>query len=64
MKNPKKNADIRALLSENQIYLYELSDSLGISESALYRWMRHELSKDQTRAIRAAIANIVKVRGW
>lgn len=40
------NQIIRTALAENQLYLWQLAEALGISESALSRMLRRELPGD------------------
>lgn len=59
-----KNADVRELMQEKQVFLYELADAVGISEGALHRWLRHELSQEQRARIEAGIDCVVSERGY
>lgn len=45
------NQIIRAALAENRLYLWQLAEALGISESALSRMIRRELPGDVVEKI-------------
>ena len=51
----KRNEDIRATARREKVYLYEIADALGVSESTFNRWLRKELSETKKADIRAAI---------
>ena len=46
-----KNISIRTALKENGLYVYDLVDILGVSETTVTRMMRHELSQDDKNRI-------------
>lgn len=54
----KKNNDIRTIAAENNIYLWEIADKLGVHESTLMRWLRKELSDEVKAKIMLAIKEI------
>lgn len=37
------NEKIRKALERNDMYVWELSNVLGVSESTISRWIRHEM---------------------
>ena len=46
-----KNLDIREALKNANMRHWVLADELGIDESTLARWLRHELPKDKKERI-------------
>ena len=64
MNQKRRNAKIRDEIERAQICYYELADAIGVSESAVYRWMRHDLRPDHEALIRAGIQKIMEVREW
>lgn len=51
----KKNLDVRSKAHENNVYLYEIAETLGVSEQTFIRRLRRELSDVQKSEIYAAI---------
>ncbi len=51
----KKNLDVRSKAWQNNVYLYEIAEVLGVSEPTFNRWLRHELSDVQKNDVYAAI---------
>ena len=45
------NQDIRKLLKEKDIKMWQLADQLGISEPTITRWFRRELPQDKKKHI-------------
>ena len=58
----KRNLDIRNKLKESEIYLWEVADELGISETHFVRKLRHELSQEEKDKIFDIIKEIRKER--
>lgn len=56
------NEEIKNKLRNHGIRMWELSDAIGVSESTIYRWMRHELSKEQRGVIDSAIRTLKRGR--
>lgn len=59
-----KNAvtqEFRERMIKSSIGFGELSDALGVSESTLYRWFRHELTQKQRQAITIALTQLEEV---
>lgn len=57
-KNMKANNEIRTLAAENNIYIWQIADKLGVHENTLLRWMRKELPKETKDKILNAINEI------
>lgn len=53
-----KNENIRAKIKKSRIMQYEIANCLGISEYTLCRWLRKELTPEQSERILAAIEEI------
>lgn len=49
------NEKIRKAIKDNGMYLWQLSDVLGVSEATITRWMRHEMSDAKQAEIVGAI---------
>lgn len=49
------NVEIRDMITENGLFLWQLADLLNVSESTVYRWLRHELPQERKREIISAI---------
>lgn len=45
------NQDIRKLLKEKNIKMWQLADQLGISEPTITRWFRRELPQEKKKHI-------------
>lgn len=58
MKNKVVNSDIRGRMKKSGVGFGEVSDVIGVSESTLYRWMRHELTAEQRQAITTALTQL------
>lgn len=59
MKNRKtENPEIRNRMRKSGIGFGELSDKIGISETSLFRWLRHELTQEQRALIEAALKQL------
>ncbi|MCM1276738.1 MAG: hypothetical protein NC299_15495 [Lachnospiraceae bacterium] len=56
----KKNIDVRSKARENNVYLYEIAEMLGVSEQTFIRRLRHELADVQKSEIYAAIEMIAE----
>ena len=52
------NRDIRELLKENRIYLWEVAKEYGCTESTLSKKLRLELSTKEKEKIKAIIENL------
>ena len=42
----KANSDIYLLLDQHDLYIWQLADMVGLSESSVYRYLRKELPTD------------------
>ena len=51
----KKNLKIRKLVSDADLYLWEVADAVGVSPTTITNWLRHTLTPDRERKILAAI---------
>lgn len=60
MKKCKANADIRLKVKEAGLYLWEVSDQLGITDATFCRRLRHELPDDEKTKIFQIIAEFPK----
>lgn len=56
----KANYEIRRLVKESGIYLWQLAYSLGISDSALSRKLRKELSDQEKNKMLRVISSLKK----
>lgn len=58
----KTNESCRRHAKNNGVYLWQVADRLGISESALTKKIRHEFSDKDREAFINAVDQIVKER--
>lgn len=54
------NTEIRAELKAAKIPYWKIADKLGVHENTIIRRMRKELSEEESKRFRAAIAEIKK----
>ena len=54
----KNNQDIRKHAKDKGVFLYEVADSLGISEPTLTRWLRGKLTAERKTDILNAIDSV------
>ena len=52
------NAEIKRLLKNNNIYMWEVAKKLGIHETTFGKWFREPLSKDHQMQILSAVESI------
>lgn len=57
------NKDIRDLMEQNNIRLWQFADVLGIQDSALCRKLRHELTDSEKDHYKKIIGQITKKGG-
>lgn len=53
-----QNCEIREAIRKSRFYQYEIANELGITEYALCRWLRYELTDDQKQRILDAISSL------
>ena len=54
----KNNQDIRKCARDRGVFIYEVAESLGISEPTMTRWLRGKLSTERKTAILNAIDRV------
>ena len=54
----RNNQDIRKHARERGVFIYEVAESLGISEPTMTRWLRGKLSIERKTAILNAIDRV------
>lgn len=54
------NAEIRLAAAENGVRLWEVAETLGITDGTLSRKLRRELSPDEKRRVLAIISDLAK----
>lgn len=52
------NLDIRTAIKRSRIFHYEIAEALGISESALSKWLRTEMEPDKKEKVMQAIEHL------
>ena len=57
-----RNEDIRIFASAKRVYMYELAEHLGMSESALYYHLRGKLNEERRTKILQAIDELAQSR--
>ena len=56
------NADIRKAAKDAGVSLWEIADTLNISEPTVTRMLRHELSDDRKQELLRTIASIAEAK--
>lgn len=59
-ENVTKPKDIKRLIKEKGLYLYNISNELGITDATLSRWLRTPVSEEHRKKIIKAIIDITK----
>lgn len=54
----RNNQDIRKHAKNKGVFMYEVAESLGISEPTIMRWLRAELSEDRKAELYNAIDTV------
>lgn len=52
------NQPLRNRMTKSGVGFGEVSDVIGVSESTLYRWLRHELTQEQQQLIETAFEQL------
>lgn len=58
-----RNKEIRETAKQNDIFLWEIAQQLGIADATLSRWLRCELSDGEKNKILAIIDVIASEKG-
>lgn len=53
-----QNQDLRKLIREKNIYLWQVADEIGIAESTLLRWLRYPLDDEKRKLFLEAVKRI------
>ncbi len=56
------NQDIRALAKDNGVKLWQIAETLKITDTMFSKWLRHELPDEKKSKIRSAVNQIVSER--
>lgn len=56
------NEDVKKIIRENDLFHYQVADSLGIQDSAFSRMLRKELSAEKKQEIFAVVERLKGVR--
>ena len=51
-KERRANEEIYASLSKRNMYIWQLADLIGVSESSMYRLLRKELPEEKKKDLR------------
>lgn len=62
MKKKQSNVDVRSYADENEVYLYEVANELGLSSNYFYMTLRFELDESKKAELFAIIDGIKKGR--
>lgn len=54
----ERNAEIRKILKDNRLYVYELAEAAGISEPTIVRWLRTPLNDERYNKLKQAAENL------
>ena len=52
------NQEIKAVLRENHIYMWEVAKKLNVHETVFSRWFREELSEERKQLVLSAVEEI------
>ena len=52
------NQQIREVMRENNIYMWQVAKTLNIYETSFCKWFREELSEERKQLVLSAIAEI------
>lgn len=55
-----KNIEIRNIVRENRLFLWEVAEAAGISEVTLTRWLRTELNDERRERVMLAINTLLE----
>lgn len=58
MQQPRANFDIRIAVSSAGLYLWQVAETLGITDATFSRKLRRELSDTEKAAILAAVEKL------
>lgn len=54
----RQNEKIRKLMRRNDVTFWQLAQSLGVSESTLYRWLNYPLPMEREKMLTDAIVRL------
>ena len=57
-----KNKELKNYAKSKGVYLYELAEGLGMTDSTLFRHLRHEFSDEKLAKAKAVIDRIAESR--
>ena len=57
-KTNRANADIREAAHQKGVYIWEIAAKLGVSEAALFKWLRVELEPERRQQILEVIEEL------
>ena len=52
------NKEIKALMKENKIFMWQVAKKLGVYETSFCKWFREELSTERQQMIVSAVEEI------
>lgn len=52
------NKEIKAMLKENRIFMWEVAKRLGVYETSFCKWFRDELSAERQQMVISAVEEI------
>lgn len=52
------NAELKALMKENKICMWQVAKKLGVNETSFCKWFREELSEVRKQQVLSAIEEI------
>lgn len=58
-----KNKELKSYAKAKGVYLYELAEGLEMTDSTLFRHLRHEFSGEKLAKAKAVIDRIAESRG-
>lgn len=52
------NEQIKTLMRENKIYMWQVAKKLGVHETSFCKWFREQLSQEQVQKVLSAVEEI------
>ena len=56
----KRNQELRDRMKAKNVFNWELAEKLGVAESTIYRWMRHQMDDKQMAKMLAIVDTIAE----
>ena len=54
----KSNHELRSILSQNGLYIWQLAEAVGIHETTMTKWLRTPLNAEQQQRVDEALTQL------